>query len=133
MTTRTISTYSQEERQQLAIDLLTQTTVTKRNYYSLYIDNAQVNCICKIWNRIVYCLYGWWLGWFLGKAGDENKENSIKLETIQIYKYNHAKKALFDAHKTLKHFDASKNPEDQDRRTQCKLAYEAYAQAERDY
>lgn len=94
MSTKSVN--PREQKHQFGMELLTRTPVTKHNYYSLYVTNLRVKCICRIWNRIVYCLFSW-LGWCLGKAGDATGRISMKQETTCIRNYTQAKKTLVEA------------------------------------
>lgn len=75
------------------INLLTTTTLTERNYYALYVDNAKVGYICAIWNRFIFLLFGGF-DWCLGSAADTKRQVFMQHEIILIDHYNRAKKEL---------------------------------------
>ena len=84
------------ERLEQTVELFTKTPIIRRNYYSLYIDNPQVCCICAIFNRIIFFLFGGF-GCFLGEAADQKGAISLKQEYALIENYNQAKKELLAA------------------------------------
>jgi len=90
-----------QSKTDMCIRLLTTTPLTERNYYTLYVDNPHLGCICALWNRFIFFLFGH-MGWFLGDAGDTHNQILIEHEVSLIEQYNQARSDLLSALVQLK-------------------------------